>query len=129
MEIIAKHAPRVRAWVDRLEDLSGMDMPEVKGDEQLGQTSTRQRLKPLLEEIMSTYGVVMAANYAAKRKGQTAFQVNVKGDLWRQSVFPYQAKCIEVLRASFNSLPSRDLSTIAHALGDKRRDFVDTLFS
>ena len=102
---------RVRAWLDRMEDLSGDEPGE-------GDWFTPERaeelLKPLLTEIGRVYLPFLEANAVAAGAGQPQFQTVIDGQTWEQPTFPYQAKCLQNLRAAAKSLPE-------DARGDVRR--------
>ena len=89
----ARHSPRLRAWLDRMEDLSGLASPSW-----MTRTSIREHLGELLTEIGRVYAPFLVANATAVVQGQSAFDTVIDGQRWTQPVFPYQAKCLEVLR-------------------------------
>lgn len=106
-------APRVYAWVDLVDDLSGLEpqpgdwiAPEVLADS----------LRPLFHEIGRTYAPVMLANAKALRAGADKVETEVEGLPWTQQPFPYQGKCVQWLRESFAGLPADDRDTVMAAL-------------
>jgi hypothetical protein len=58
----------------------------------------------VLKEIGRVYPPVMLANARALMSGAEAVETEVDGLPWRQSPFPYQAKCLQWLRASHGAL-------------------------
>jgi glutathione S-transferase len=93
--IMARAAPRLRAWLDRVEDLSGL--PEgawLAGD------ALAEQLSELLGEIGRVYVPFLIANAHAAAAGQSEFETEIDGKRWTQPVFPYQAKCLLTLRAA-----------------------------
>lgn len=92
---------RVRAWLDVVEDLSGV----AAGDE--GWFTPQEAivaLTPLLGEIGRVYLPFLAANAAALQAGKDRLDALIDESPWTQPVFPYQAKCLAVLRDSYAAL-------------------------
>ena len=98
---VAQRRPRVRAWVDRLEDLSGL---EVAATDWLAPDDAGAALAPLLSEIGRVYVPCLRANAAAIAAGEATFETQIDGKLWKQDVFPYQAKCLMEIRAVYDAL-------------------------
>ena len=98
---VARHRPRVRAWVDRLEDLSGL---EVEDDAWLTANEVVPALAPLLGEIGRAYAPCLIANATAIAAGEPTFETQIDGKVWTQDVFPYQAKCLAEIRAVYEEL-------------------------
>ena len=110
--ITNKLSPRVRAWIDLMEDLSGL---EPQDDEWFSADEARDALGPLLSEIGRTYAPSMMANAAAIMAGDETFETEIDGRHWTQPVFKYQAKCLGWLRNDHA------------ALSDNERGAVDAL--
>jgi len=99
--MVLERYPRVRAWVDRTDDLSGHD----RGDANCAPTLSRlEDLRPLLAEIGEAYGKVMLANARAISSGHGHFEARVRDSAWRQDVFRYHARCVDDLGRSFAGL-------------------------
>jgi len=47
---------------------------------------------------------VLLANASALRAGADDFETKIDGRPWRQSTFPYQAKCLSCLREAWSDL-------------------------
>ncbi len=92
---------RVRAWVDLLEDLSGL---APKPDDWFTADEAREALAPLLEEIGRTYVPAMLANAEALMAGQDQFETQIDGRAWTQPSFKYQGKCLGWLRDDYAAL-------------------------
>ena len=95
-------APRVHAWVDLVDDLSGLE-PDDDG------WSTMDQVPPTLERLLVEVGrvhvPVLLANARALREGAERVQTEIDGLPWVQPPFPYQGKCLQWLRESFAALP------------------------
>lgn len=110
----SKISHRVRAWVDIMEDLSGL---QVTDDDWFSAEDAREALQPLLAEIGRTYAPAMIANAQAVMNGESSFDTEIDGRAWTQPTFKYQAKCLGWLRSDHA------------ALSDNERGAVDDLLS
>ena len=113
-EITSRISQRVRAWVDLMEDLSGLsptDADWFSADEAI------EALTPLLSEIGRTYTPAMLANAKAVQQGDASFETEIDGRAWTQPTFKYQAKCLQWLREDHA------------ALSDNERGSVDALIA
>ncbi|MBE7635656.1 glutathione S-transferase [Sneathiella sp. P13V-1] len=100
-ELMATRSPRLRAWIDRMDDLSGLDCRE-EGWSSFEDVSAH--LAPLLKEIGHVYGPFLLANAAAVMGAETSFKTIIDGKPWEQPTFPYQAKCLKELRDCYSRL-------------------------
>jgi glutathione S-transferase len=103
------HAPRVTAWVDLVEDLSGQ---EPSDSDWLERDTLAATLGPLLGEVGRTYVPVMIANARALKAGAEVVRTEVGGRPWEQQPFPYQGKCLQWLRAGFAALDTADRAVV-----------------
>ena len=108
-EIAARTAPRLRPWVERMEDLSGL---EPAPEDWLSRDAVAETLAPLLAEIGRVYAPFLLANAAAAERGEARFETEIDGRAWTQPVFPYQVKCLHALREGFSALPKPDQATL-----------------
>ena len=112
--IALERAPRVCAYTEIVEDLSGLE----PGDEHW---VTRETLPPtlraLLVEIGRVYAPFLLANAAALSSDNEAVECEIDGRPWTQKPFPYQGKCLKWLRDDYALLKPAD------------RDFVDETLS
>jgi len=99
--IALARAPRVVAWVDVVEDLSGLEPAE---EDWLARESTRDALGPLLAEIGRVHAPVLLANAAALEAGAEQVECTIDGRPWTQRPFPYQGKCLRWLREGRDAL-------------------------
>ena len=100
-----REAPRVVAWVDVVEDLSGLEPGD--GD-WLGRDEVAAALRPLLTEIGRVYAPFLVANAAALERGASTVECTIDGRTWTQQTFPYQRKCLQWLREAWGALGAGD---------------------
>lgn len=97
--------PRVVAWTQRLEDLSGW---RVEPSQWLDRTAALPALAPLLIEMGATYVPYLLANAAARAAGHSVVDCDIQRVRWQQKPVSYQLKCLNWLRAHFAGLTAAD---------------------
>ncbi len=102
-------APRVVAWVEIAEDLSGLEPTE---DDWVTRDRIPATLRALLAEVGRVYTPFLLANAEARAHGKTEFECSIDGRPWTQQVFPYQAKCLQWLREGRDALAPDDRRTL-----------------
>jgi len=105
--LVRARAPRVLSWTIAMEDLSGWDRSAWAAPERAPTT-----ISDLLAEIGATYAPLLLANAEAIGRGETHFEAGVRGRLWRQSVFPYQLKCLRALQAQYSDLSNAERASL-----------------
>jgi glutathione S-transferase len=103
--IALEMAPRVVAWLDVVEDLSGL---EPRDADWIARDALAAALRPLLCEIGRTYAPFLLANADALARGAERVECSIDGRPWVQSPFPYQAKCLAWLREAHAGLAPTD---------------------
>jgi len=88
-------APRVVAWVDVVEDLSGLEPSE---EDWISRAAVPETFRALLAEVGRVYVPFLLANAAALERGAEQVECTVDGRRWMQRPFPYQRKCLQALR-------------------------------
>jgi glutathione S-transferase len=111
--IARETAPRVLAWVERMEDLSGWAAEDAQWADR---AAVLPALLPLLREIGETYVPFLIANAAAKEAGKEMVECLIQGQAWTQKTFPYQAKCLRWLREHYAGLGESDRSWLRGVL-------------
>lgn len=101
MTLTLARAPRIYAWVDCVDDLSGL---EPTDDDWLRSDALPDTLRALFAEVGRGYVPVMLANAAAVRAGATTVETEVDGARWVQEPFPYQARCVQWVREAYAAL-------------------------
>jgi glutathione S-transferase len=94
-------APRAVAWVERMEDLSGL---EPGDDGWIPAAPVPAPVRALLEEVGRVHAPFLLANAEAVARGADHVACSIDGKAWRQAPFPYQAKCLAALRQLHASL-------------------------
>lgn len=94
-------APRVFAWCDNVEDLSGL---EPKESDWIESDQIPETLTQIFKEIGRTYAPFLLANAEAVAEGKEEWESEIDGKLWKQMPFVYQAKCLTWIREEFGKL-------------------------
>lgn len=112
--ICLKESPRVFAWVDIVDDLSGV------ADETswIDVSDVKEHLHDLLAEVGRTYVPALFANAEAIDRGDSRMETTIDGKPWEQPVFPYQAKCLLSIRQEFARLDQLDQDLVKAVLAD-----------
>jgi len=101
MALTLERSRRVFAWVDLVEDLSGLE--PLDGD--WASTDTLEpTLLALLSELSQGYLPVLLANARALARGEKHMNADLPLGHWQQAVVPYQAKCLRWLRQQFAAM-------------------------
>lgn len=108
--ITRDRSQRVRAWVDLMEDLSGVQPTD---DDWFTAEEASEALAPLLAEVGRTYAPAMVANAKAVMAGETSFETEIDGRPWTQPVFKYQVKCLQWLRDEYTGLSDNERGAVA----------------
>lgn len=109
MALARAEAPRVLAWVDVVDDLSGL---EVGDDDWLPRDAVPDTLRALFGEIGRTYSPFMVANAAALERGAEQMEFSLDGVRYWQRPFPYQRKCLHWLRDAYAKLAPGDRAAV-----------------
>ena len=113
MKICLQRAPRVYAWVDVVDDLSGQTSAD---DGWLSRDKISSHLGALLNEVGRVYVPFLLANAKAAAAGEKTFETEIDGRKWQQPVFIYQGKCLGWIREEFNGLSGADQAWVSSLL-------------
>ena len=113
MAIALAEAPRVYAWTEVVEDLSGM---EPTDSDWMTRENIPETLRQLFVEMGRTYMPVMLANAQAVVRGADEVETEVDGLRWTQQPFPYQAKCLQWIREEHARLDTDAKACVARLL-------------
>jgi glutathione S-transferase len=102
-------APRVVAWVDLVEDLSGF---EPRDDGWISRDGVTPALRALFAEVGRVYAPFLIANADALARQAARVECEIDGRPWVQKPFPYQGRCLQWLRESHATLASGDRAAV-----------------
>lgn len=102
-------APRVYAWLEIVEDLSGIAGEESDWTPRDGLPDT---LRALLGEVGRVYAPFLLGNAEALETGAKQVECEIEGRPWVQTPFPYQGKCLAWLREQYASLSADDRGVV-----------------
>ncbi|MBJ19532.1 MAG: glutathione S-transferase [bacterium] len=105
MQTTLRAAPRVYAWTELVEDLSGL---EPQADQWITREAIPETLRVLLIEIGRVYPPFLLGNAAALEAGKDRVECVIDGRTWSQKPFPYQGKCLQWLRRDYAALEEAD---------------------
>ncbi len=113
--IILEECPRVYAWVEVVEDLSGY---LVSDNDWLDIDNPPETLKSLLSEVGRIYAPYLIGNAKAVMEKADLLQMELDGSPWEQNPFTYQAKCLQWLREAYQALSDTDRCRVDKVLED-----------
>jgi glutathione S-transferase len=103
--IILAECPRVYAWVEVVEDLSGY---LVSDEDWLDIDNPPETLRNILREVGRIYAPYLIANAKAVMANADRLEMVLDGRAWEQNPFTYQAKCLLWLREAYAALSDND---------------------
>ena len=106
-------APRVLAWTQSTDDLSGLEPAEEQWVEA---AALPDSLRALLREAGRTYAPALLANARAIDAGAERVETEIDGRPWVQRPFPYQAKCLHWVRQEYARLAAAERQLVDGAL-------------
>ena len=106
-------SPRTVAWVDRMEDQSGLD-PVAADWSSPGKVPAS--LKGILSEIGRVYVPALLANAQAVEAGEKNWEAEIDGARWTQQTFAYQAKCLKWINEQYRALGDDDRARVGALL-------------
>jgi len=105
MQIVVERAPRIYAWVEIVEDLSGLSVDEAGWN---ARDALPDALRGLLLEVGRVHAPFLLGNAAALEAGAARVECTIGGKPWVQQPFPYQGKCLTWLREAHRELATPD---------------------
>jgi glutathione S-transferase len=113
MAICLKEAPRVFAWTDVVDDLSGQT---AQDEDWLSLGAVAENLAELLTEIGRVYTPALLANARALASGEKQMKTIIDDKPWEQPTFAYQGRCLQWIREEYQSLGPLDQQNIDQVL-------------
>jgi glutathione S-transferase len=101
--ICMQETPRIHAWTDIVDDLSGNP---AGAEDWINLQDSADHLKELLSEIGRVYAPALLANAKALQAGEQTMTTTIDGQPWEQPTFPYQAKCLQWINEEYQRLGS-----------------------
>ena len=111
--IILKRAPRVHAWTEVMEDLSGF---ELLPNDWITINPLPESLKNIFEEIGQVYVPYLLANEQSVRNKTKLMETVIGGRPWQQMPFQYQVKCLRWIREKFTELNEESKKDVQNCL-------------
>ena len=102
-------APRVVAWVDVVEDLSGHEPSDA---DWVRREALPGSLRALYAEVGRVYAPFLLANADALARGAGRVECTIDGRPFVQKPFPYQGKCLAWLREAHAALAAGDRAAL-----------------
>jgi len=118
--IVTQDFPRIYAWTEVMEDLSGLDIAEDGSDWINASARLPDTLLALLGEMATLYIPYLKVNAEAVISGAELVDAEVDGRPYQQNPFPYQARCLQWIGAQYGALSSDDktrLAELTHGTG------------
>ena len=113
--IAHKISPRTVAWVDLMEDQSGLE-PSSKDWKNIGDLP--ESISELLAELGRVYVPALLANEKAVLNGDKTWESEIDGCKWTQQTFSYQYKCLKWINEEFQSISETDQARVKKLLSD-----------
>ena len=110
---ILSECPRVYAWVEVVEELSGY---LVSDDDWLDIDNPPETLKNILAEVGRIYAPYLIGNAKAVMEKAEKLEMELDGRPWEQNPFVYQAKCLQWLREAYAALNDGDRTRVDSVL-------------
>jgi glutathione S-transferase len=107
--VTLEESPRVVAWVEVMEDLSGLEPVDA---DWITRAAVPETLRALLTEVGRVYVPFLIANADALAAGAERVECTIDGAPWVQQPFPYQGKCLQWLREARAALGENDRAAV-----------------
>jgi len=107
--IVLAECPRVYAWVEVAEELSGYLVTE---EDWLDLDNAPETLKNILSEVGRIYAPYLIGNAQAVMAKANLLEMELDNRQWQQNPFTYQAKCLQWLREAYSMLEASDRARV-----------------
>ena len=106
-------SPRTVAWVDQMEDQSGLEPQDADWSEM---EALPDSLEQILVEVGRVYVPALLANARAVLAGDKIWEAEIDGCNWTQQTFTYQAKCLKWINETYRRLSEADRERVNQLL-------------
>lgn len=113
--ICLDQAPRVSAWTDIVDDLSGQPVSDTAW---MASEDVAAILGDLLAEIGRVYVPALLANAAALQSGNKDMETVIDGQRWEQPTFAYQGRCLKWINEEYRKLDAKNQTQVDVILAD-----------
>ena len=122
-KLTEQQAPRVAAWTQVLEDISGYNAE----DKTWVDTKNLDYMQPLLNIVIGSYLPLLLANAKALAAQQKTFSVEIDGAMWQQNTFTYHAKCLRSLMTDYSALEQADTNRFLQLISSSHHPLLEQL--
>ena len=109
MAWLRAETPYLYRWLDHADDASGIEGDWAEG--------ISQPVQQLMAIVGDTYLPFLKANEDALNSEEDSFSLEIEGGRYEQSVFKYQVKCLQTLRAAWHRLDEATREQAAELIG------------
>ena len=85
---------------------------EVSDSDWVNPHNLTESFRNIFYEIGNTYVPVLKANFEAVYQNKEEVKIEIKGKLWTQKPFSYQAKCLNWIKEEYEALENKDKNFI-----------------
>lgn len=114
-QLIISRFPRIYAWTESMEDLSGYELLDSDWTD-IDEINESDSLLGILNEIGYIYAPYLLANSAAAEKGSKQVSTELDGRGWEQDTFSYHVRCLHGIRSHFDVLTADEQSVMTAKL-------------
>lgn len=116
--IVTAQFPRIYAWVELMEDLSGLSVAEDDSDWLDASAGLPDTLLALVGEMAELYIPYLKVNAEAVMSGAELVDAELDGRPYQQNPFTYQAKCLQWIGEQYTALSDDDKTRLAELTHD-----------
>jgi glutathione S-transferase len=111
--IVVSEFPRIYAWTELMEDLSGLPVANDDSGWLDSSSAIPETLLALVQELARLYIPYLKLNADAVMSGAEMVDGEVDGRPYQQNPFPYQAKCLQWIGEQYAALSESDKARLA----------------
>jgi len=111
--IVVSEFPRIYAWTELMEDLSGLAVADDDSGWLDSSSAMPETLLALAQELARLYIPYLKLNAEAVMSGAEMVDGEVDGRPYQQNPFPYQVKCLQWIGEQYAALSGSDKARLA----------------